>query len=305
MLWYGDNALFAASSAKGAYDKNAETIGVIRTALRKHQAIKHGLITDLFIDTEIAESELRLLEDSLIQKAEEFLLKAGVTKIDAVVPDGQKISAPFLRNGYWASRKTVAISWDLNQKIPLDSLKPEATSDISITVDSKFDGEEVADFILSSYQPYWRWWKDDALDRIWERIDYPVAQPDEVEQQTMVENRRTVLEMLHGASLVIERKKSAAGSKIIGLCDALAAAKGETFNWGVLLTRDHPGKGFGKMLLGHALQWLQQQGIKKASVLTTSGLDDYDPTVYLYTQSFGGTIQGEFLDLVKRNFQKP
>ncbi len=99
----------------------------------------------------------------------------------------------------------------------------------------------------------------------------------------------------HPARMVVARQ----AGKIVGLCDAQAVTQGDTFDWGVLISREVGGRAVGSALLGPALQWLRSQGLKTAQVTTTSGLDDYDPTVYLYVLAGGGQIRGEFLVLRK------
>ncbi len=94
--------------------------------------------------------------------------------------------------------------------------------------------------------------------------------------------------------MVIARRSG----KIVGLCDVKADAD-DSMDWGVLISRDVGGWQIGSALLGPALTWLLDQGLKTAQVTTTSGLDDYDPTVYLYVLSGGAQIRGEFLILRK------
>ena len=88
--------------------------------------------------------------------------------------------------------------------------------------------------------------------------------------------------------------------EVVGLCDAKAADVDITFDWGLLVRRDFGGRRIGSALLGHALHWLKARGVTVARIVTTSGLDDYDPTVYLYAFSYGGAISAEYLNLVKR-----
>lgn len=294
LLWYGPSTLLVAKEGD-------VTRGVVRSALREHSTVRHGLIADLMLNNEAGESdaERAVTAAALIAEAERRLLAQKVTKIDAVVVDGQNLTGPFLKAGYWASRKTVVITWDLS-RIP----KAEAIPGVTFGLTATPDPDELADFIISSYQPYWRWWKDDVFDRIWERIDYPAQEPDAVEQKTLRANRSKIIEMLRAFNkstpqrMVVARK----AGRIIGMCDAAALSDDDNLDWGVLMMRDHPGKGFGKALLVPALEWLKSQGLTHATVTTTSGLDDFDPTVYLYAESCGGVIKGEFLNLVKRKF---
>jgi RimJ/RimL family protein N-acetyltransferase len=262
--------------------------------LRDHAELKHGLIADLSINPTYAKESIDLSQ-ALITHAEAHLAKQSVTKIDAIVLDGYKLTEPFLKAGYWASRKTVTLEWDLTS---LEAFEPQ--NEVEITLMDTFDIEEVTDFILNSYQPYYQWWKDDREDRLWERIDYPAADPDEVEKKNLAANRERIVAMLQEFNQNTPQRWVMArqNGKLVALCD-IKISEDENFDWGILITRNHPGKGVARHMLFTALHWLKSQGAKKALVTTTSGMDDFDPTVYLYTLS-GATILGEFLNCVKR-----
>jgi hypothetical protein len=63
------------------------------------------------------------------------------------------------------------------------------------------------------------------------------------------------------------------------------------------------GRGLGSSLLGSALRWLRdERGRTHAEYTSTSGLDDYDPLIYLSTVGTGAFMKGEFLDCVKTQF---
>lgn len=288
LLWYGPSQLFVARQEDG------EMRGVIRMAMRDHETLKHGLIADLQANEEYTEGKEELFQ-TLIAEAEKYLISQGVTKIDAVVLDGQKLTEPFLKAGYWASRKTVVLEWDL-----AELEVPETVKDVEIELTEKFDIEEVTEFILNSYQPYYQWWKDDAHDRLWERIDYPAEAPDEIEQKNLADNKKRIVEMLKEFNHKIPQRWVTArkDGKLVALCD-VKIMDNENFDWGILITREHPGKGVAKAMLLTALNWLKSQDQAIASQTATSGMDDFDPTVYLYTLS-GAKILGEFLNLVKR-----
>lgn len=309
LLWYGPSRVFALRQAPNRRqdpgEEDAGVVGAVRIAMRERTPAKHGLICDLNVEDGAGNE----CATALITRAEEELKTSGATKIDAIVLDGKNLTAPFQKLGYWPQRKTVVIAWDLHElkpSRPLEGIDYEETATP--------DPEEVADFILASYQPYWRWWKNDLFDRPWERIDYPAQEPDSVERRNLEQNRGTIVGMLERFNTDIPQRMVLArkGGKIIGLCDAKVEdphvgavsrrrpRNDDHFDWGVLLRRDHPGGGFGKSLLMPMLQWLRRQGLSKAEITTTSGMDDFDPTVYLYVQSCGGVILGEFLNLVKR-----
>lgn len=272
--------------------------GAIRTALRAHDVLKHALISDLYMAEGV---DAKKTAAELITAAEEKLLATGVTKIDAVILDGNKTSDFFIAAGYWPSRKTVVVEWDLSK---ID--KPTLPEELEVKIETEFDPTELADFVVHSYQPYWTWWKDDAFDRMWDRIDYPSMEPDEIEQKNTADNREKVITMLQAARENPEQKFFIArrGGKIVAMCDAYArtGTHDDTFQWGAMLVRDHPGKGLGNFLVMSSLNWLKSKGLSTALITTTSGLDDFDPTVYLYVQSCGGKIKAEFLNLVKRKF---
>lgn len=272
--------------------------GAIRIALRAHDTLKHGLISDLYLAEGV---DAKKTAAELIATAEKKLQAQGITKIDAVILDGNKTSDFFIAAGYWPSRKTVVVEWDLS-KVG----SPVLPEGLEVDIENEFNPVELAEFILHSYQPYWTWWKDDAFDRMWERIDYPGMEPDEVEQKNTADNRAKVIAMLQAAQKNPDQKFFIArrGGNIVAMCDAYArtGTGDDSFEWGAMLVRDHPGKGLGNFLVLSALNWLKSKGLSTATITTTSGLDDFDPTVYLYVQSCRGKIKAEFLNLVKRKF---
>ena len=267
LLWYGPSMLLVAQEGD-------TTLGVIRSALREHPTVRHGFIADLIVNEEVENdvAQRNAIKTALILEAERTLLSQNVTQIDAVVVDGQNLTDPFLKAGYWPLRKTVEVEWDLSKLAEANEV-PGVTFEVTPTPDA----EELGDFVVRSYQPYWRWWKDEAVE------------PGEI------------TELLHGFNkttpqrMVIARRDG----RIVGVCDA-TAAQDDNMEWGVLMTRDHPGKGFGKALFVRAMQWLKSQDFTTARTLATSGIDDYDPTVYLYVESCGGVINGEFISLAKK-----
>ncbi len=298
LLQYGPSSIF------GAYNENAQLVGVIRYAQRIKSNLVHGILADLHLDDTLTADEAKKVAAELIKGAEQALRALDCTKIDAVVIDGSRLAQHFIDAGYWASRKMVTIEWDLNTvKIPTP------LPDVTLSLETQLNTNEVTDFILASYQPYWRWWKNDAFDRLWDRVDYPDYTPDKVDEENAEHNREHVQNMLEdgfaegltGEHIFAVGRKN---GKIIGMCDAKLVDDplDDYSDWGVLMLKDHPGKGFGQLLLFSCLNWLKQKGKKTATITTTSGLDDFDPTVYLYVQSCGGKIKGEFNNFVKRKF---
>ena len=120
----------------------------------------------------------------------------------------------------------------------------------------------ISRFIKESYQPYWVPWKGKSLDSI----------------GRMVPARTRFF-------AVYQRKQ------MVGLT--------EPFFFGPMMQKGALGRKIGSTMMASALQWLKDQGIKKAQWTTTSGLDDYDPAVYLATLSTGAKIEKEYIVLEK------
>jgi len=288
MLTYGPSNILLA--------KEEEAIaGAVRLALRQDPKRRHGLITDLAVHKDYARQGIEM---RLIQAAEEWLKAQGVTRIDAVVLDGQGQTTFFYELGYWASRKMVVMAWDLTKLSPL----PQEAEAFLIEEMPRPDVDFLTDFVLASYQPYWRFWKELKDDQRWFRVEYPAA-PDEPESDELAQEMRERVRQRvarFGKEAPQTLFAARAEGRVVAVCDAKAAHEGETFDWGVLVLRDFGGKRVGSALLGHALHWLKAQGLTMARIITTSGLDDYDPTVYLYSLTHGGKVLAEYLNLVKR-----
>ncbi len=107
LLWYEPSVLFVAKE-----NNDNEPRGVIRTDMREHHSLRHGFISDLHINPKF-ENQSHDIAQELISHAETYLISQKATKIDAVVLDGFNLTKAFTDEGYWASRKTVAIAWDL------------------------------------------------------------------------------------------------------------------------------------------------------------------------------------------------
>ncbi len=95
--------------------------------------------------------------------------------MDAVVVDGKGWASYFYRQGYWSWRPTVVLGWDLDARKPI-----ERSPDFEVRQEHHPDPETVARFILNSYQPYFRWWKEPREDQKWLRVE---LQPEDLEDQ--------------------------------------------------------------------------------------------------------------------------
>lgn len=287
LLSYGPSNILLAKDG-------AEIAGAVRFALRQDPRRRHGLIADLSVHEDYTQQGV---EDALILAAEERLKSQGVTKVDAIVRDGEGATVPFYERGYWASRKMVVLTWDLEALGELDTAH-EFTIEEQPAPDPAF----LTNFVLESYQPYWRWWKEYKEDTRWHRVEYP-AEPEAPPSEDLAEEMRArVAERVatfgkHAPQTLFTAKLD---GEVVGLCDAKASVDDVTFDWGLLVRRDYGGRRIGSALLWHAFAWLKSRGLKAARIVTTSGLDDYDPTVYLYAFSHGGAIRAEYLNLVKR-----
>lgn len=287
LLTYGPSEILLAADGD-------EIAGAVRLALRQDERRKHGLIADLSVHEDYARQGIA---EDLIVAAEEQLKAAGVTKIDAIVRDGEGGTVPFYERGYWASRKMVLLTWNLQSLEDLDS-----SHEFTVEEHTSPDPEFLANFVLNSYQPYWRWWKEYKEDTRWHRVEYPAEPEAPPSEDLAAEMRARVAARVaaFGAAAPQTLFVASLGGEVVGICDAKAAKDDITFDWGLLVRRDFGGRRIGSALLGHALHWLKSQGMTVARIVTTSGLDDYDPTVYLYSFSYGGAISAEYLNLVKR-----
>lgn len=293
-LWYGPSEVLVARQITGAVAAADEAIGAVRLALRERPSRPHGLIADLAIDDAWRQSRL---PEQLIEAAESRLKAHGVEKIDALIVDGRGLAPYFYRLGYWSSRRTVVLAWDLAQRKHV-----EVSPEIEIRQVNRPDPEALARFILNSYQPYFRWWKEAREDQKWMRVELqPEDRLDQFERAS-VDVRRRVIDQVARAGQEAPQTYFLAyrNGELVGLCDAKDAPEAQdTFDWCVLVSREYGGRGLGSTLLDHALRWLEQRGRRSAEYTSTSGLDDYDPLIYLATVATGAQIRGEFLDLVK------
>lgn len=293
---YKDSKLFVGK-------RFGEEIGAIRVALRDDKKRNHGLITDLNISPEINPSEVGKY---FIEFAESYLLSKGITKIEVIVPEGKKLNYLFYDYGYWPSRKSVVIGWNLKDlDLTFDSLPNEYSFDIVLS--NQFSEEfinETSEFIFNSYQPYFRWWKEYKEDFRWWRTDYMDEHipkfDDDLKDEMISRIKDYLFEIKNKNSAII---RGFINGELKGICDAIVD-NDENMIVGVAVSKDFKAKHFGSNLLKRALSFLRENGLENAITITTSGLDDYDPTVYLYTLSGKGQILAEYSILIKRKFSQ-
>src|SRR5260370_2168427 len=94
-----------------------ELVGAIRYAVRDDARRQHGLLADLQVDADHRDDGV---PEQLIRAAERQLRARGVRKFDALIRDSQGWAPHFYRLGYWASRKTVVMLWDLDRLRPAE-----------------------------------------------------------------------------------------------------------------------------------------------------------------------------------------
>jgi predicted N-acetyltransferase YhbS len=273
---------------------NDDVAGAIRLAMRERPKRPHGLLADLVVDDALANSDL---PERLIEAGEARLKELGAEKIDAVIVDGRGLASYFYRRGFWSSRRMVVLTWDLANRKPI-----ETSGDFEIRQVDRPDPEQTARFIVNSYQPYYRWWKEAREDQKWDRVELQPEERDDLYERAQAEIRQRVSEAVAAAGRDAPQTYFFAykGGELVGVCDAKDAPEGQdTFDWCALVAREYGGRGLGSALLGAALDWLQARGRTTAEYTATSGLDDYDPLIYLSTVATGAQIRGEFLDLVK------
>ena len=82
----------------------------------------------------------------------------------------------------------VLLTWDLQSLGEL-----ETTHEFTIEEQSMPDPAFLTDFVLSSYQPYWRWWKEYKEDTRWHRVEYP-ATPDAPPNEQLAQEMRARVE---------------------------------------------------------------------------------------------------------------
>lgn len=283
--------------------KFGEDVGAFRIAIRDDVKRKHGLITDINISESANITEI---VKSIIEFAEDNLLSLGVNKIEAIVEEGKRINYVFYDYGYWPSRKSVAIGWNLEEFSFYPEPLPNGYS-FDVVVSSDFSDEfinEISEFIFNSYQPYFRWWKEYKEDYRWWRTDYLDKNIPEFDNDL----RSEMIERLKDYLYEIKSKNSAiirgfVNGTLKGVCDAIVDYD-ENMVVGVVVDKEFKARYFGSNLLLRALKFLKDNGLSKAFTITTSGLDDYDPTVYLYTLSGKGQILSEYTILIKRKFAK-
>lgn len=231
-----------------------------------------GILTDLVVG-DLGDRRV----GTLITLAETRLGKLGVRTINGVVKDGQGLVRYFYQQGYQPVRRTVRLVWDL-ENLP----KLETNPTLRVQSLKRPNIRRLAFFVANSYQPYWTFWKD--------------AKNPEKEIAARLTSALKNTYMIWTASWRGER---------CGICDAKIpkSVNADTFELGIILSKHHPGKKIGSTLLAKPLMWLKEQGVKRAQAAVTSGLDDYDPVVYLATLSTGAIIDSEYIVLQKNMIQ--
>lgn len=275
-----------------------EILGAIRSAIRVDDRRDHGFLGDLQIEEE---NRHQGLEELLIRAGERRLFEdEGLDRIDAVMEDGEGWTQYFFRRGFWSSRKTVDLAWNLQKRAPYDVPDPEG---IQLEATRDPDRDELQSFILNSYQPYWRFWKEYKEDMRWMKVEYGNDPEPPRSEEIRREMRDRVHRRLEGFDAeedqVVFLARDEDDGDIIAACDALDSRRGDTFEWGMMAEYDYGVKDLGTALVGRALNWLHDRGHEVARIKTTSGLDDYDPTVYLYTVSCQAQFLGEYVNCTK------
>lgn len=290
-LSYGPSEILVARALDTPAD---QVVGAVRLAMRERPAKPHGLIADLVVDENLRQSGL---PEQLLAAAEERLKQRGAQKLDAITVDGRGWASYYYRRGFWSSRRMVVLTWDLQNRPTV-----ERSTGIRVEQGERPEPETIARFILNSYQPYYRWWKEAREDQKWDRVELQEDDRKDKFQRATAEIRQRVIEAVAEAGRERPQTYFLAyqEGELIGLCDAKDAPEGQdSFDWCVLVSRSFGGKGLGSTLLDHALEWLSARGRRHAEYTATSGLDDYDPLIYLSTVVTGAQIRGEFLNLVK------
>lgn len=198
--------------------------------------------------------------EEMIKAAEKELKKNGVKKVDAYYLDGPGKLSHYHSLGYVPERRTVEIEWDL-KKFPIHNF--QFPIKFKILIYKKKDMKEIEELFEDSFQPYWVAWKDGVI------------------------NSYKWLRMVNKSWFVAYKD-----GRAIGCVDS-------DLEFGVVIRKGFGGEGLGSALLNHALSSLKKKGRKKVTTLATSGLDDYDPQIYLYTMN-GGKIIREYINLQKQ-----
>ncbi|HEX2184899.1 MAG TPA: GNAT family N-acetyltransferase, partial [Chloroflexota bacterium] len=235
-LWYGPSEVLVARRSPD----DQEVLGAIRLAMRERPQRPHGLLADLVVDEALRESGL---PEQLIDAAESRLKARGAEKIDAVIVDGRGWAAYFYRRGFWSSRRTVVLAWDLTSRKTI-----ERSPDFTIRQVDRPDPETTGRFILNSYQPYFRWWKEPREDQKWERVELQPSSDDDQFERAEATVRQRVVEAVRQAGQDAPQTYFLAEyrGELVGLCDAKDAPPGQdTFEWCVLVSRDFGGRGLG------------------------------------------------------------
>ncbi len=275
---------------------NGEIYGAIRSALRDDSRRRHGFLGDLQVEEE---NRGQGLEELLIEAGERRLFEdENCTRIDAIMKDGEGWTRHFVNCDFWTSRKTVDIAWNLDELAPFEI---PSLSEVTVEEIRSPDVEKMTNFILDSYQPYWRFWKEYKDDMRWIRVEYGEDEEPPESEEIREEMHDRVRKKLNSFNTDRDQVFYLArrDGDIIAACDALDRQEGDTFEWGMLAVYDYGVKELGSALVGRSLNWLAEREHSVARIKTTSGLDDYDPTVYLYTAANQAQIVDEYVNCTK------
>lgn len=241
-------------------DMKGQVTGSIRTGINVDDS-QEGLITDLWVnELRMQGVALRGYYARLLKEAESSLRKLGVKKVDAYYLDGPGRLSYYYSCGYVLQRRTVEIEWELSTK----NVSKASTNVVKRKMKNdkvkikKFREKDKTELVELLLDAHQSYWSPWSKTRLPRFRDVFVAYK---------------------------------GKQAVGMAD-------EGLEIGVVVRKGFGGEGLGSVLLNHVFRALKKKGKKKAITLATSGLDDYDPQIYLYTMN-GGKIVREYVNLQK------
>jgi len=166
--------------------------------------------------------------------------------------------------------RSIEFLWDLEQTLT----KVRSKYEVGIKAAELKDRERLRKIVVEAYLPEWSWW---------------------VRQVGGKERARSDL-MSYVSEFLRDRKKrifvAEEGEKIVGFCGAAKYNRGTgTIGYGVAVLPRFRGRGIGSILLGTALDWLKQSGIRLVTLEeATFVFENKDsPAIRLY-KNLGGVI---------------